>query len=220
MVNPGGPGASAVDTVAGMGVGLAGTPRSAAASTWSASTPAGSATPRPKCVAAPTPSSTPTDGNPMVDYSPAGVAHIEDLYRQFAQDCVAPDGQGVPGQRRHRVGGAGHGRGARRRSARTRSTISGSRYGTELGAAYAQAYPDRVRAMVLDGAVDPTLDPIEENIRQMAGFQTAFNDYAADCARSAGLPAGHRPRPVRQPLPPTDRPAGRAARRGRRTHAG
>ena len=69
----------------------------------------------------------------------------------------------------------------------------GFSYGTELGAAYAEAHPDRVRAMVLDGAVDPSLDPIEESIRQMAGFQTAFDDYAADCAQSPGCPLGTDP---------------------------
>src|SRR4029077_3895725 len=69
----------------------------------------------------------------------------------------------------------------------------GFSYGTELGAAYANAYPDRVRAMVLDGAVDPSLGPITSSIRQMAGFQTAFNDYAADCAQSAGCPLGTDP---------------------------
>ena len=56
-----------------------------------------------------------------------------------------------------------------------------------------EAYPDRVRAMVLDGAVDPSLDPIDESLRQMAGFQTAFEDYAADCAQSAGCPLGTDP---------------------------
>ncbi len=35
----------------------------------------------------------------------------------------------------------------------------GFSYGTELGAAYAERYPDRVRAMVLDGAVDPSARP-------------------------------------------------------------
>ena len=69
----------------------------------------------------------------------------------------------------------------------------GFSYGTEIGAAYAEAYPDRVRAMVLDGAIDPSLDPIDENLRQMAGFQTAFEDYAADCAQSAGCPLGTDP---------------------------
>ncbi len=47
--------------------------------------------------------------------------------------------------------------------------------------------------MVLDGAVDPSLDPIDENLRQMAGFQTAFEDYAADCAQLAGCPLGNDP---------------------------
>src|SRR5581483_3762973 len=47
--------------------------------------------------------------------------------------------------------------------------------------------------MVLDGAIDPAVGPIDENINQQAGFQTAFNDYAADCARSAGCPLGTDP---------------------------
>ena len=69
----------------------------------------------------------------------------------------------------------------------------GFSYGTELGATYAERYPDRVRAMVLDGAVDPGSDPIGENIRQLAGFQTAFDDYAADCAQSTDCPLGQDP---------------------------
>jgi hypothetical protein len=87
MVNPGGPGASAVDTVAGMGAALSGTdigrrfdlvgvdPRGI-----------GYSTPELRCR---------TDAEfdayrrePMADYTPAGVAHIEGLYRQFAQQCV------------------------------------------------------------------------------------------------------------------------------------
>jgi hypothetical protein len=47
--------------------------------------------------------------------------------------------------------------------------------------------------MVLDGAVDPSSDPVAENLRQLAGFQTAFDDYAADCARSADCPLGQDP---------------------------
>src|SRR6185437_13343325 len=30
---------------------------------------------------------------PMADYSPAGVAHIEELYRQFAERCLARMGR-------------------------------------------------------------------------------------------------------------------------------
>jgi pimeloyl-ACP methyl ester carboxylesterase len=69
----------------------------------------------------------------------------------------------------------------------------GFSYGTQLGSAYAQRYPDRVRAMVLDGAVDPSLDPISESLDQIAGFQRAFEAYAADCAESAGCPLGTDP---------------------------
>jgi hypothetical protein len=47
--------------------------------------------------------------------------------------------------------------------------------------------------MVLDGAIDPTVGPIDQTVNQMAGFQTAFNDYAADCARSAACPLGTDP---------------------------
>ena len=46
----------------------------------------------------------------------------------------------------------------------------GFSYGTELGAAYADGYPDRVRAMVLDGAVDPEPDPIEREHPPVGGI--------------------------------------------------
>ena len=51
-----------------------------------------------------------------------------------------------------------------------------------MGTTSAENYPDMVGAMFLEGAVDPNADPIEANVRQAAAFQTAFNDYAADCA--------------------------------------
>jgi hypothetical protein len=50
-----------------------------------------------------------------------------------------------------------------------------------------------VRSLVLAGAIAPTVGPVNENIVQMAGFQTAFNDYAADCARFAACPLGTDP---------------------------
>ena len=49
-------------------------------------------------------------------------------------------------------------RAARRR--RRSSTYLGYSYGTLLGAVYAQLFPTNIRAMVLDGAVDPTQDPV------------------------------------------------------------
>jgi pimeloyl-ACP methyl ester carboxylesterase len=191
MVNPGGPGASAVDTVAGMGAALANTdigrrfdlvgfdPRGV-----------GHSTPELRCR---------TDAEfdayrrePNADYSPAGVAHIEALYRQFAQSCA--DRVGKEFLASVATATTAHDMDVVR-AALGENQISylGFSYGTEIGAAYAEAYPDRVRAMVLDGAVDPSLDPIEENLRQMAAFQTAFEDYAADCAQLAGCPLGNDP---------------------------
>jgi pimeloyl-ACP methyl ester carboxylesterase len=69
----------------------------------------------------------------------------------------------------------------------------GYSYGTLIGSAYAEAHPDKVRAMILDGAVDPNTDPIQANIDQSAGFQKAFDAYAADCAKSPNCPLGTDP---------------------------
>lgn len=188
VVNPGGPGSSAVDTVASMGASLADTdigrrfdlvgidPRGV-----------GHSTPELHCR---------TDAEfdayrrePIADYGPAGVAHIEQVYRQLAQGCV--DKMGIDFLAN--VGTASSVRDmdvVRAALGENQIDYLGFSYGTKLGAAYAERYPDRVRAMVLDGAVDPSQDPVAENINQMAGFQTAFNDYAADCAKSAGCPLG------------------------------
>ena len=59
----------------------------------------------------------------------------------------------------------------------------GFSYGTLLGALYAEQFPDTVGQMVLDGAVDPSLDAMEISRDQSEGFQTAMQRFAADCAR-------------------------------------
>lgn len=66
----------------------------------------------------------------------------------------------------------------------------GASYGTELGATYAQLFPDMVGRMVLDGAVDPTLDEVESNFAQATGFQRALKAYVDDCVTSDGCPLG------------------------------
>ncbi|MEV6280440.1 alpha/beta hydrolase [Nocardia sp. NPDC051832] len=69
----------------------------------------------------------------------------------------------------------------------------GYSYGTKLGSAYAEKYPDRVRALVLDGAIDSAQDPVEESLRQAAGFQKAFDGFSADCAKQPECPLGADP---------------------------
>lgn len=68
----------------------------------------------------------------------------------------------------------------------------GFSYGTSLGALYAQEFPDRVGRMVLDGAVDPSLDAMEVSKDQSDGFQLAIERFAADCARTSGCVANTR----------------------------
>jgi pimeloyl-ACP methyl ester carboxylesterase len=57
----------------------------------------------------------------------------------------------------------------------------GASYGTFLGATYAEQFPDRVRRMVLDGAVDPSLSNEELTLGQARGFQTALDSYLKYC---------------------------------------
>lgn len=73
-------------------------------------------------------------------------------------------------------------------------TFAGASYGTRLGAVYAEMFPRNVRAMVLDGAVDPTTGTAARRLVQFAGFQRGFDNMAAFCARSPDCPLGADPR--------------------------
>ncbi|MER5470370.1 alpha/beta hydrolase [Streptomyces sp. NPDC002685] len=66
----------------------------------------------------------------------------------------------------------------------------GASYGTFLGATYAGLYPDRVGRLVLDGALDPSLTARKLNEEQTAGFETAFQSFAKDCVRHSDCPLG------------------------------
>ena len=66
-----------------------------------------------------------------------------------------------------------------------RMTYLGFSYGTELGAQYAHMFPGTIRAMVLDGAVDPLTDGITAFADQVQGFESAFDQFAAWCKRQS-----------------------------------
>ena len=59
----------------------------------------------------------------------------------------------------------------------------GFSYGTLIGAIYAEMFPDHVRAMVLDGAIDPALDLEQFRSGQARAFEAALRKFLADCAR-------------------------------------
>ncbi len=60
-------------------------------------------------------------------------------------------------------------------------TYLGYSYGTAIGAAYLDAFPTHVRAMVLDGALDPTLTWDQLLAGQSRGFDVALGAFLADC---------------------------------------
>ncbi|MFE4665745.1 alpha/beta hydrolase [Streptomyces sp. NPDC056716] len=66
----------------------------------------------------------------------------------------------------------------------------GASYGTFLGATYAGLFPGRTGRLVLDGAMDPSLSARRLNLDQTAGFETAFRAFAKDCASRSGCPLG------------------------------
>ena len=60
-------------------------------------------------------------------------------------------------------------------------TYLGFSYGTLLGATYAQEFPTNIRALVLDGAVDPTQSYVQGSESQAKGFERAFTNFSNWC---------------------------------------
>ncbi|WP_406194496.1 alpha/beta hydrolase [Kitasatospora sp. NBC_01560] len=67
---------------------------------------------------------------------------------------------------------------------------AGFSYGTLIGATYASMYPDKVRALIIDGNVDPDLrlhNGLEYDRRRAAGFELALDQFLKRCS-AAGAP--------------------------------
>ncbi|MFN8039319.1 MAG: alpha/beta hydrolase [Acidimicrobiales bacterium] len=64
----------------------------------------------------------------------------------------------------------------------------GFSYGTDIGQAYAERHPDRVRAMVLDGVVDPSLGLAGLLAGQTDAIQASLDRLFDACTPAAGCP--------------------------------
>jgi pimeloyl-ACP methyl ester carboxylesterase len=64
----------------------------------------------------------------------------------------------------------------------------GFSYGTQLGATYADLFPERVGRLVLDGAIDPSLSNENITLGQAGGFERAVRAYVAACQQGADCP--------------------------------
>ncbi|MFE3328072.1 alpha/beta hydrolase [Streptomyces sp. NPDC059176] len=186
LVNPGGPGGSAVAYLQGYaGIGYPAPVR--ARYDMVAIDPRGVARSEPvECL-----DDKQMDTYTQVDLTPDDQAEINELdtaYKGFAASCekrsaaVLPHVSTVEAARDMDV--------LRAVLGDAKLSYVGASYGTFLGATYAELYPDRVGRLVLDGAVDPSLSSRRMNRDQTAGFETAFQSFAADCVQKPDCPLG------------------------------
>jgi len=192
LVNPGGPGASGIETAAALvQSGWGGTeldrrfdlvgfdPRGV-----------GSSTPTIRCLTGPEQDAQRVED--LTDPSPAGVARAEDQARETVGDCATRTGTDVLAN----VGTRDVARDMdvlRAAVGDRQLSYLGFSYGTRIGSTYAEQFPANVRAMVLDGALDPDQDPVDEVVEQGRGFQGAFEAFAKDCAAKPGCALGTDP---------------------------
>lgn len=64
----------------------------------------------------------------------------------------------------------------------------GKSYGSMLGLVYAELFPTNVGRMVLDGILPADLDLQQLSLGQAKGFEVAFNDFARYCAEQSDCP--------------------------------
>jgi len=69
-------------------------------------------------------------------------------------------------------------------------SYAGQSYGTRLGTVYAEMFPQNVRALVLDGAMDPYTATLERREVQWQGMQQGFESIAAFCIEQGDCPLG------------------------------
>ncbi|MFJ3904545.1 alpha/beta hydrolase [Streptomyces sp. NPDC090025] len=188
LVNPGGPGGSAVGYLQGYaGIGYPAAVR--ARYDIVGVDPRGVARSAPvECLTGPR-----MDAYTQVDVtpdSPAEQTALSAAYKGFAAACEQHSGTVLPHV--STVESARDMDIVRAVLGDPKLTYVGASYGTFLGATYAELFPDRVGRLVLDGAVDPSLTAEELNRGQTAGFETAINAFAADCVRKPDCPLGTR----------------------------
>lgn len=114
--------------------------------------------------------------------TPAEWTADENISKQFAQDCAAKNGKILP-----YVGTKNVARdmdAIRTALGEDKLTYVGYSYGTVIGSTYADMFPNRVRAFVLDGAVDTTLSFADINRTQMLGFERAYASYLDNCRQT------------------------------------
>lgn len=191
LLNPGGPGASGMSFGPSIAAGIAGTPL-AERFDLIGFDPRGVGASEPAIDCETDAERDEERADIDADGSPAGVALLEADSQEFVDRCVERVGVDV-------LANVGTREVVRdldvMRAALGDRQLSflGYSYGTFIGAKYAETFPANVRALVLDGAVDPAQDPVESAVDQAAGFQLAFDAFADDCATRPDCALGSDP---------------------------
>jgi pimeloyl-ACP methyl ester carboxylesterase len=184
LVNPGGPGGSAIDLAEALPLPRELTERFDIIGV------------DPRGVGQSTPLDCRTHLQAMYDADPtmeddADRAAFLDISEQFVGECEANHGDLLP-----HLGTVDVARDmdlVRRALGDDQISWVGYSYGTSIGQQYARLFPTRVRAMVIDGVVDTTQTGLEAARDQAGGFDGALDAFIADCdAEDCGLdrPAG------------------------------
>ncbi|MFJ7230262.1 alpha/beta hydrolase [Streptomyces tendae] len=186
LVNPGGPGGSAIGYLQQYaGIGYPAKVR--AQYDMVAVDPRGVARSEPvECLDGPE-----MDAYTQTDVTPDDAGETDELvdaYKEFAEGC----GADAPKLLRHvsTLEAARDMDVLRAVLGDEKLTYVGASYGTFLGATYAGLFPDRTGRLVLDGAMDPSLPARRLNLEQTEGFETAFQSFAKDCVRQSDCPLG------------------------------
>ncbi|QRN81478.1 MAG: alpha/beta fold hydrolase [Nocardiopsis sp. BM-2018] len=128
------------------------------------------------------------EADDLADLSPEGLDQIEAKSRAFVEACEENDSELM-----RNIGTADVARDMdvlRGLLGDEQLTYLGASYGTHIGAQYAEQFPERVRALVLDGAVDPSQDQLSVSVQQATGFETALRSFVEDCLTRPDCPLG------------------------------
>jgi len=123
------------------------------------------------------------DGRAEIDPSPDNAAELKALVddaRTYAEACARRNEATLPYLSTDAV--ARDLDAIRQAVGDKQLTYLGFSYGTLIGATYASLFPDHIRAMALDGAIDPALDLEQFRSGQAKGFEGALASFLKDCA--------------------------------------
>jgi pimeloyl-ACP methyl ester carboxylesterase len=129
------------------------------------------------------------DPQARLDPSPDDAAELEELVdsaRDYAAECASRNDTTLPYLSTDAV--ARDLELIRQAVGDEKLSYLGFSYGTLIGSIYAERFPDRIRAMVLDGGMDPSLDLEQFRFGQAAGFEKALTAFLDDCAARTACP--------------------------------